>query len=30
MYKGEWNMHYFENEYIDEKDILEWREIWVR
>jgi hypothetical protein len=27
MYKGEWNMHYFENEYIDEKDILEWREI---
>ena len=27
MYQGEWNMHYFENEYIDEKDILGWREL---
>ena len=27
MYNGEWNMKYFENEYIEEKDILNWREI---
>jgi hypothetical protein len=27
LYKGEWNMYYFENEYIDEKDIISWREI---
>jgi hypothetical protein len=27
LYKGKWNMYYFENEYIDEKDIISWREL---
>lgn len=27
MYEGEWNMNYFENEYIEEKEILAWREL---
>ena len=26
MYQGLWNMHYYETEYIKEKDILEWKE----
>jgi hypothetical protein len=24
MFYCEWNMYYFENEYIDEKDIIDW------
>jgi len=27
MYDGKWNMNYFENEYILEKDIKKWREL---
>lgn len=27
MYEGKWDMFYFENEYIEESDILEWREL---
>ena len=27
MYEGKWNMGYFENEYINEKNILKWREL---
>ena len=27
MYEGKWNMNYFENEWIEEKDILKWRKI---
>lgn len=30
MYKGIYNIYYFENEYIVEDDILEWREIWIK
>ena len=26
MYEWKWNMGYFENEYIEEKDIASWRE----
>ena len=27
MYEGEWNMLYFDNEYIKEEDILSWKEL---
>jgi len=27
MYKGKWNMKYFENEYISEDEILGWRDL---
>lgn len=27
LYEGEWNMKYFENEHIEEKDIIKWREL---
>jgi len=27
MYKGKWNMSYYENEYIDEKDIIGWSDL---
>lgn len=27
LFEGVWNMHYFENEYIEEEDIKSWREL---
>ena len=27
MYQGQWNMHYFETDYIKEEDILTWNEL---
>ena len=27
MYESKWDMYYFENEYIDEKNIKSWKEI---
>ena len=27
LYRGEWNMNYFENEYIKEEDIESWSEL---